>query len=206
MTLDQLQQIAPKTTQVVCDALNAAALEYYIDSPLRLAMFLGQLAHESEGFTLTHELWGPTPAQRNYERPCAGSSSGGMVLLAGDKSQIPTWQKLGNLLPGDGYKYRGRGYIQITGRANHRRVAQALSIDCLNHPELLELPVNAARSAGWYWTEHKLNPLADDGDLLTVTIKINGGTNGLPSRAAYYAKALAVLGAVPACVPPPTTA
>ncbi|WP_415262383.1 glycoside hydrolase family 19 protein, partial [Pseudomonas chlororaphis] len=105
--------------------------------------------------------------------------------------------RLGNTpeVDGDGQKYRGRGLIQVTGRANYQACSEALFGDSrlLNTPELLENPVYAALSAGWFWQRAGLNSLADKGDFLTITKRINGGTNGLVDREALYERALKVL-------------
>ncbi|RMO19230.1 Chitinase [Pseudomonas amygdali pv. morsprunorum] len=89
--------------------------------------------------------------------------------------------------------YRGRGLIQVTGRANYEECGEALGLDLINHPELLELPQHAAMSAAWFWHRAGLNTLADKGDFLTITKRINGGTNGLADRQALYERALEVL-------------
>ena len=96
-------------------------------------------------------------------------------------------------MKGDGFKYRGRGLIQITGRANYAACGEALGLDLVNEPELLEQPQHAAMSAAWFWSSRGLNTLADQGDLLKITKRINGGTNGLADRQALYGKALKVL-------------
>ncbi len=102
---------------------------------------------------------------------------------------------------GDGWQYRGRGIIQITGRGNYQEVGAALGLPLEAQPELLEQPDNAALSAGWFWKSHLLNPLADhqtddidDADFVTITTKINGGTVGLADRRAYWVHARAALG------------
>ncbi|MBC2657024.1 glycoside hydrolase family 19 protein [Pseudomonas sp. MSSRFD41] len=105
--------------------------------------------------------------------------------------------RLGNTpqADGDGQRYRGWGLIQVTGRANYEACSEALFGDSrlLNTPELLENPVYAALSAGWFWQKAVLNTLADKGDFLTITKRINGGTNGLANRQALYERALKVL-------------
>ncbi|MCJ2373700.1 glycoside hydrolase family 19 protein [Pseudomonas sp. RGM3321] len=104
-------------------------------------------------------------------------------------------ERLGNTpeADGDGLLYRGRGLIQITGRANYEACGEALGLDLVNHPELLELAQHAAMSAAWFWHRAALNALADKGDFLTTTKRINGGSNGLADRQAVYARALEVL-------------
>lgn len=151
--------------------IEAAMAEFGIDTPARQSAFLAQIGHESGGLRYTTEIWGPTPAQARYE---------------GRKD-------LGNVRPGDGSRFRGRGLIQTTGRDNYNATGRALGIDLLANPELLAKPVWAARSAGWYWQSRKLNALADTKDFLALTKRINGGTNGLDDRLALYAAAQAVL-------------
>ena len=91
-------------------------------------------------------------------------------------------------------KYKGRGLIQLTGRANYAECGEALGLDLIACPELLEEPVNACRSAAWFWQSHGCNELADKHDFLRITKRINGGTNGWHDRWKYYQKALQVIG------------
>lgn len=100
---------------------------------------------------------------------------------------------LGNVNFGDGVKYKGRGLIQVTGRANYAQVEKDLKIPCVENPELLESPENAALTAGWFWDSRKLNELADNSDFLRITKKINGGVNGIKDREELYGRALKVL-------------
>lgn len=146
------------------DIIDAAMDEYEINTPARQAAFLAQIGHESGGLRYVCELWGPTQAQVRYE----GRSD------------------LGNTEEGDGHRFRGRGLIQITGRDNFTKVSEALGIDFVSTPELLSEPVNAARSAGWFWKSRGLNELADFGDYTRITRRINGGFNGLEERLALW--------------------
>ena len=165
ITLKQLQAVVPQATPgrlaAWVDPLNATCKEFLI---VRLPEFLAQIAHESGGFIYTREIWGPTPAQTGYE---------GRL-------------DLGNTEPGDGKRFKGRGLIQVTGRANYRACGLALDLPLLDQPELLELPMPAARSAGWYWKSRKLDEI-DDFEKLTR--RINGGLNGLADRYAYLGRA-----------------
>ncbi|MDO9235962.1 MAG: glycoside hydrolase family 19 protein [Aquabacterium sp.] len=147
--------------------IEAAMSEFGIDTPARKAAFLPHIGHESGGLHWVTEIWGPTPAQARYE---------------GRKD-------LGNVQAGDGYKFKGRGLIQTTGRANYAATGAALGIDLLRHPEQLAEPELAARSAAWYWQSRGLNALADVGDFRRITLRINGGTNGMADRLALYAAA-----------------
>lgn len=146
-------------------------LRYQIIGPKRMAAFIAQIGHESGQLQYVREIWGPTAAQLRYE----GRAD------------------LGNTVTGDGSRYRGRGLIQITGRANYAACGEALGIDLINHPELLEQPQYACLSAAWFWAMKGLNTLADAGEFNTVTRRINGGLNGLADRLSLWVKAREVL-------------
>ncbi len=150
------------------DPVSAAMSIFEINTVERQAAFLGQTGHESGGFQFVREIWGPTPAQQCYEGR----------------------QDLGNTERGDGFKYRGRGLIQITGRANYQWCETWLCICCVDEPELLEKPAWAAESAGLFWREHGLNELADKQLFTSITRRINGGLNGLDDRVERYHLAL----------------
>jgi putative chitinase len=100
---------------------------------------------------------------------------------------------LGNTQPGDGFRYRGRGLIQITGRANYTECGAALGFDLEGEPEKLGEPELAARSAAWFWDSRSLNDLADNGDFMAITKRINGGLNGYADRVARFETAMDVL-------------
>jgi putative chitinase len=174
ITQQQLLQILPNAGRqagVFVSVLNVAMSQYAIVTPGRIAAFLAQVGHESGQLRYVREIWGPTAQQLGYE----GRSD------------------LGNTIKGDGSKYRGRGLIQITGRANYAACGEALGLDLIYRPEQLEHPQYAAMSAAWYWATHGLNTLADSGRFVTITRRINGGVNGLEDRLALYKKALEVL-------------
>jgi putative chitinase len=157
--------------------IDQAMAEFAVDAPSRQAAFLAQIGHESEGLHWLVEIWGPTDAQRRYEGR----------------------RDLGNVGQGDGYRYRGRGLIQVTGRANYRQAGQALGLDLEGQPELLAQPELAARSAAWWWKQHGLNELADAtsgdaGAFERITRVMNGGTNGLADRIARWDLAKNALG------------
>lgn len=157
-------------------ALEEACIRFGIESPLAKAHFLAQVAHESDGFRTAKEYWGPTKAQKRYE---------------GRKD-------LGNTQPGDGSRFRGRGLIQITGKANYGQYSQAIYGDdrCVNAPELLEVEPDAALCAGWYWESRHLSIPADRDDMVAVTRGVNGGVNGLADRAKWLDKAKAAFAEV----------
>lgn len=152
--------------------VESALFERGILAPERVAAWIAQTGHESLGFTCTSEIWGPTPAQLRYE-------------TRGD---------LGNNQRGDGKRYMGRGLIQITGRENYRACGRALGIELEAAPAMLEMDPLAARSAAWFWASRNLNALADAGDFVTLTRRINGGTTGLADRQERWARAKSAMG------------
>ena len=179
ITDDQLRQIMPTLPQPkrqqYLPALNAAMALYGVDNMLRTAAFIAQLAHESLELRFMEEIWGPTPAQLRYEPPSQSAKN------------------LGNTQVGDGKRFKGRGPIQITGRFNYKKYGDLLRIDLIGAPEKAATPEIAFATAGLYWKTNGLNELADSEQFVTITKRINGGTNGLPDRQARYAKAKAVL-------------
>ena len=150
------------------DIIDDVLAEYEINTGERIAAFLAQVGHESGNLRYLREIWGPTEAQERYE---------GRV-------------DLGNTEPGDGKRYMGRGLLQTTGRNNYTKLSKALDIDFVSNPEQLEEPVNALKSACYFWKDNKLNQYADSGDFKTLTKRINGGFNGLAERTALYEKAI----------------
>lgn len=174
ITVQQLLRILPNAGQVAgvfVPVLNTAMNRFQIVGAKRVAAFIAQIGHESGQLKYVKEIWGPTVAQTRYE----GRAD------------------LGNTEPGDGSKYRGRGLIQITGRANYKACGDALGLDLINQPELLEKPQHACMSAAWFWATKGLSTLADEGKFETITRRINGGVNGLADRQMLYARALKVL-------------
>lgn len=169
--------------------------EYRIDTPKRVVAFLPHVGHESGGLRWTTEIWGPTPEQSRYERDF-------------DEAWPPpgkghrNWKayELGNSEPGDGERFKGHGLFQVTGRANHRGARDRLRVkfglrvpDFEANPKALAEHEWAALSAGDFWASRNLNDLADAGDFVRLTRRINGGTNGLEHRLALWETAKAVL-------------
>lgn len=140
--------------------------EFEINTPQRCWMFLAQIGHESGQLRYVEEL----ASGRAYEGR----------------------EDLGNVVSGDGVRYKGRGLIQITGRHNYAACGAGLSLPLLEKPELLLEPENACRSAGWYWNSRNLNSLADMGFFKTITRRINGGLNGYADRLKLYQRALSL--------------
>jgi putative chitinase len=173
--------------------------KYQIDTPKRQAAFIGQCMHESNGFKILTEnlnysakglmaTWPSRFPDLNtamiYERQpekIANKVYGGRMGNADESS-------------GEGWKYRGRGIKQLTGKENYQRCSDALGVDLVENPDLLLEPKYAALSAGWFWNKHGLNDLADKSDIETMTKRINGGLLGLDARKAAIQKAESVLG------------
>ncbi|MEP7342306.1 MAG: glycoside hydrolase family 19 protein [Acidobacteriota bacterium] len=180
LTDGQLQQIMPTLSAAKREQylpfLNAIMPMYEIDSPLRVAAFLAQIAHESGELKFWEEIWGPTAAQKRYEPP----------------SDLA--KRLGNTQPGDGKRYKGRGPIQITGRFNYRKYGGLLGVDLEGNPDMAATTQIGLQVAGEYWKTNGLNELADIPDFTTITKRINGGLNGLASRQKYYERAKQAIG------------
>jgi len=185
LTGQQLQSIMPSIPpprrEALLPFLRAAMAEFAIETPARVAAFVAQLAHESGQFLFMEEIWGPTQAQRRYEP---------VSTLAAT---------LGNTESGDGKRFKGRGPIQITGRANYRRFGDLLGLDLVSDPARAAHPELAFRIAGLFWAKKGLSELADratDEAFREITRRINGGFNGLDDRRKFYAVARTVLGVV----------
>lgn len=180
ITEQQIKQMMPRAGNRLNPHLpyiGPALEEGKIDTPKRIAAFMAQMAHESGEYKWMAETWGPTPDQLGYE---------GAV-------------RLGNTQPGDGYKFRGRGPIQITGRDGYTRCAAAMGLDLIDHPELLMLPENATRSAVWFWNDKVggLSPIADQDWFRLISRLVNGGYNGLEDRIVYWRRNRDILGLPP---------
>jgi putative chitinase len=147
---------------IYAEPLNDAMQMYGVNTAARIAAFLAQVGHESGRLQFVKEIWGPDKCewQKRYEMNA----------------------DLGNDQPGDGFKFRGRGLIQITGRYNYTICGQDLGLPLVEKPEILESPKYAAMSAGWFWDKHHLNNKADADDFSGITRVINGGLNGQADR------------------------
>lgn len=171
MTPEDLQAAMPFSgarSHVYAKPLGDAMFEFGITTPQRRSAFLAQIAHES------------------------GSLRYVLELASGDAYEGRA--DLGNVRPGDGRRFKGRGLMQITGRANYGKCAIALGMDLLTRPELLELPVGACRSAGWYWQIRNLNAFADRDEFGALTKAINGGYTHIDDRIAHWLTARKALG------------
>nr|WP_186125768.1 glycoside hydrolase family 19 protein [Burkholderia gladioli] len=166
------------------EPLSAAMALYAIDTPARQAAFLAQCGHECGRFLWLREIWGPTVAQRAYDPPAAKAA------------------ELGNTQPGDGFRYRGGGLLQITGRYNFREMGQKIGADLEGNPDLIKQPATAARASAQFWADRALSAFADAGDFLAISRAINLGNpssaatpNGMPDRLALWASCKKALGA-----------
>jgi putative chitinase len=172
ITLAQLVRIMPHSRSraaTFLDHLKSTMVEFDISTPRRAAAFLAQLGHESGQLLYVQEI-------------ASGAAYEGR-------------RDLGNTEPGDGKRFKGHGLIQITGRANHKAVAEHFGKTLDEVVAWLITPEGACRSAGWFWDSRDLNHLADSDEFVKLTKRINGGFNGLADRIELYTRALEVLGA-----------
>jgi predicted chitinase len=172
ITLEVLKAVMPllsdKKAAEFLPLLTSAMAEAGITTPQRQAAFMAQLAHESGQFRHMQEI--------------------------ADGSKYEGRRDLGNVNPGDGPLYKGRGPIQLTGRANYQAAGEALGLDLEANPQQVADPKVGFRTAAWYWESRGLNELADDGNFREITRRINGGFNGMADRERYHAAAKEALG------------
>ena len=196
ITAEKLQKLHIGAEWV--DALNETFSRFDITSNNQQAMFIGQCSHECGNFKLLEEnlnyraatlmkLWPkrfPTQEIANaYDRNPKKIANMVYSSRMGNRDEAS----------GDGYRFRGRGCIQLTGHANYFHAGQALGVDFVSNPDLVSTPKYAALTAGWFWSTHKCNQPADALDYTKVTKIINGGTIGLDDRIKHVQMALAVL-------------
>jgi putative chitinase len=203
LTLEQLKKLLPKNPYVDHwhHTLEQLFPDYEINTANRIASFIAQCSHESAGFTALKEnlnykaetltrLWPklfPAGVAKAYasmpnkQEAIANRAYGSRMGNGSEES-------------GDGFKFCGRGLIQLTGRNNYQAFADSLEMNIDDVPEYLATFEGAAQSACWFWEENNLNQWADKGDILTLTKKINGGTIGLEDRIKQYEHAITVLG------------
>lgn len=167
ITKEQLKQIMIYASQANIEKFHGPLVDtmatYFIDTPVRMAMFLAQLAHESGCLKYVQEI--------------------------ADGKAYEGRKDLGNVLSGDGVRFKGRGLIQITGRANYTHLSKDFGVDFIANPWLIEQPQYAALTAGWFWNKNNLNQWCDKNDFKTLTKRINGGYNGLADREKYLERA-----------------
>lgn len=204
LTLQQLKQLLPKNPYVDHwhQALEQLLPDYEINTPQRIAAFVAQCSHESAGFTALKENLNYKAATLRKIFPKYFPTDD----LANAYANMPNKQEAianrvyasrmgnGDEHSGDGYRYCGRGLIQLTGKSNYQAFADSLEMNVEDVPEYLATFEGAAQSACWFWESNNLNQWADKGDILTLTKRINGGTIGLEDRIKHYEHALHVLG------------
>ena len=200
LTEEQVGSIVPRCKQEteITEALNHFLPSYEIDTKERVAAFFSQCAVESEEFTVFMENLNYSAKALTLTWPKRFPSIEKANQYARNPEKIANKvyggrSDLGNTEDGDGWKFHGRGLIQLTGRANYTVCGEALGRPFAETPEMVLDPENATMSAGWFWNKKGLNSLADSGDVETMTKRINGGLNGLDDRKAKIAKALSVL-------------
>ena len=205
LTLQQLKQLIPNNPYVEHwhQVLVQLLPDYEINTPQRVASFLAQCAHESGGFTALKENLNYKPATLRKIFPKYFPTDD----LANAYCSMPNKQEAianrvyanrmgnGDEHSGDGYRYCGRGLIQLTGKDNYTFFAGSIDVSVEEASEYLQTFEGAVQSACWFWESNNLNQYADSNDILTMTKRINGGTLGLDDRTNRYQNALKVLGA-----------
>ena len=203
ITLELLQKVCPKTKKEVLETyvapINKVAKAYGIlDNHKRVAAFLAQIAHESGGFNFTKE-------NLNYNAKALQSvfkkyypTEKDAIVHERKPEQIANRVYAGRMgngdeKSGDGWTYRGRGLIQLTGKENYTKFSESIKKPLKEAVDYLETPEGAVESAAWFWSKNKLNELCDKDDFTTLTKRINGGTNGLEDRKHHYEIALKAL-------------
>lgn len=188
ITAGQLKQLMPKlnisTANTYAKLLNKAMAEFGIDTPPKRNMFLAQIAHESGNFSWFSERSPNGQRAEEYFR------------------KYDFRKDLGNLTPGDGFKYRGRGAIQITGRSNYAQVGKAMGVDLIERPELLETPEMAIRASAYWWKKNGLNTHSASFpfDSLGASVRVNGVAkklrlpNHLKERTECFVRVSQILG------------
>lgn len=209
-TLAALQRVAPHARDNYLQAIRQGQPlfdQHGITTPQRMAHFLAQAMQETGSFTVLRESMSYSAPRmleifgvghhsaRITEAEAAGLAHNEQALAErvyglGNPHKA---HELGNTRPGDGFRYRGNGVLQTTGRAAHRRTGEACGVDFEGNPDLVTMPEHALKPALHEWTESSLNHLADQNDIRTITLRINGGFNGLDGRKAFFAELLPLL-------------
>lgn len=202
MNQQQFQQAAGISAGLAArwfPSIDTAMKEFGITSPTDQAMFIAQVGHESAGFTtlvesFNYSVEGLTKTFGSrltpYQCEMLGRVNGKQVAHQPQIANLVYGSRMGNKELGDGWKFRGRGLIQITGLTNYRDCGAALKLDLITAPQLLEQELHAARSAAWFYTMKGCMAYAD---INRITRLINGGLNGLDDRKLRYNKARAAL-------------
>lgn len=203
---DTLREIMPSVgtrAETYTPALSKAMAEFGITTHLRQAAFLAQVLHETMGLKALTESFNYTPpailatfntAERKRFTPAMAEEYGRTNTHGAQQAKIASTayaNRMGNgdIESGDGWKFRGRGFFHLTGRDNYAACGKTLKLDLLARPDLIEFPEGAARSAGWFWLTNGLNALADADNIVALSKRVNGGTNGLAERVSLYQRA-----------------
>jgi putative chitinase len=203
--LDAVTRVAPRARDNYLQSIReggALFQQHGLTTPLRVAHFLAQSLHETGGFTILRENMNYSAARLveifGVNRHSAAITAAEAANLAGHPEAIAERvyglgnprmaSMLGNTQPGDGFRYRGNGILQTTGRGNHRRTGRACGVDFEGNPDLVTAPEHALKPALQEWTEGNLNAAADRNDIRAITRRINGGFNGLTDREAWFDK------------------
>jgi putative chitinase len=201
IALVQLQKIFSKTTvetlSKYVEPLIKVFKTYEINTPLRQAHFLAQVGHESGGFNFTKEnlnysadaLLKVFPKYFNADSAASHARNPQMIANRVYANRMGN----GDVVSNDGFNYRGRGLIQLTGKTNYTAFSKSVGLDLTKVVPYLETPEGAAMSAGWFWDTNKLNAKADTDNIQSVTKTINGGTHGIDDRMAILARAKTAL-------------
>lgn len=202
MTKDQLKQLLPKNPYIDnwYNALSQLLPDYEINTAQRMAAFMAQCAHESGNFMFLQENLNYKAASLRKVFPKYFPDDATAQAYEKKPEKIANRiyaNRMGNgpEESGDGWRYRGRGLIQVTGKHNYTWFAASLEIKPEEAAEYMQTFEGAAQSACWFWESNKLNQWADAGDIVTLTKKINGGTIGLEDRIKHYEHALHIFGA-----------
>ena len=204
LTKEQLKQLLPKNPYIDhwYEALSQLLPDYEINTPQRIAAFVAQCAHESGGFMVLKENlnYRPVSLRKLFGKYFPNDELANEYCARPNKQEAIANHIYANRMgngpeeSGDGYRFCGRGLIQLTGRENYTWFAASLDISVEEASEYLQTFEGAAQSACWFWETNNLNQWADKGDILTLTKRINGGTIGLEDRIKHYEHALHVLG------------
>jgi putative chitinase len=206
ITEDQLAAMLPTNREIAewCKELNKAFPKHEINNARRIAGFISQCGHESRDFTAMEENlnYSKEALERVFPR-YFGAGKQNAADYARNPEKIANYVymdvnrsaagALGNVQPGDGWRFRGRGLKQLTGRNNYSRFAQAYGMTAEQASDWIETKEGALASALWFWTTNKLNPIADTGEVAVLTKRINGGDIGLADRQARYNVAMQAL-------------
>ena len=191
--------IGPTQARLFCDPVSETLDRYEINTPARVAAFLAQTWYESSSFVHTEEnLYYTTPERIRAMWPSHVTSLANAAVLCRDPKSLANAvysNRMGNAGPEsfDGWNFRGRGLIQVTGRTNYKVAGDAIGVDYVSSPDLVALPLDATRTAGWFWASIHANELADASQFDAITRRVNGGTAGAAERMDQFTANMRVL-------------